>query len=216
MEKSDLTPEQYDRLVNALFTILAEKGPSQATMDLLARRLSMSKRTLYEIFGSKDDMIKEIMKHLHGEYERRVNDITRSCDNVMEAMANVLIYHQKTMSKLSARFFRDMDTRYRHIRSDYESNSRKWCGYMENAVRLGVRQGVLRSDANYSVIVPLIRVQMESLKRMEDVFPPEITLVEAYNTIALGLLRSIATPDGMRILDKLTAKFNIGTYNEIK
>lgn len=215
MEKTDLTSEQYDRLVHAIFPILAEKGPSHTTMDLLARRLSMSKRTLYEIFGSKDDMIKQIMEHLHKEYHRQVEEITRNCDNVMETMANVLIYHQKTMSKLSARFFRDMDDRYSHLRGDYESNSRKWSGYMENAIRLGIRQGVFRSDSNYPVIIPLFRVQMESLKRMEEFFPPGITLDEAYNAIALGLLRSIATPDGMRVLDELTEKFNIRTDNEI-
>lgn len=86
---------------------------------------------------------------------------------------------------------------------------------MENAIRLGIRQGVFRSDSNYPVIIPLFRVQMESLKRMEEFFPPGITLVEAYNAIALGLLRSIATPDGMRVLDELTEKFNIRTDNEI-
>lgn len=215
MEKTDLTEEQFNRLAESIFTIIAEQGPSHTTMDYLARRLSMSKRTLYEIFGSKDTMITTIMDHLHARYACEVEKITQNSSNMMEVMANVMTYHQNTMSKLSASFFRDMDERYRKLRPDYESHSSKWTGYMEEAIDLGVKQGVFRSDADYRIILPLIRIQMESLKRMEKVFPPDISIVQAYSVIALGFLRSIATPSGMITLDKLTTKFNIGTDNEI-
>lgn len=215
MEKSDLSAEQYDRLIDSIFPILAEKGLSHTTMDLLAKRLTMSKRTLYEIFESKDGMIASVMKHLQQRYEKEIERIIRQSDNVMEIMANVLIYHQETMSKLSARFFRDMDDRYRHLREHYESNSDKWNDYMQRAVRLGVQQGVFRKDTNYRVMIRLIRVQMESLKRMEELFPPDITLVEAYNAIALGFLRSIATEKGSVVLEQLTPKFKITIDNEI-
>ncbi|MDE6393232.1 MAG: TetR/AcrR family transcriptional regulator [Muribaculaceae bacterium] len=215
MEMTDLTDEQFDRLAESIFPIIAEQGPSHTTMDYLARRLSMSKRTLYEIFGSKDAMITTIMEHLHARYAREIEKITKTSSNMMEVMANVMLYHQKTMSMLSASFFRDMDERCRNLRPDYESHSSKWTGYMEEAISLGVKQGVFRSDADYRIILPLIRIQMESLKRMEKVFPPDISIVQAYSVIALGFLRSIATPSGMIILDKLTTKFNIGTDNEI-
>ncbi len=74
---------------------------------------------------------------------------------------------------------------------------------------MGIKEGVFRKDANYNVILSLLRVQMESLKRMEEFFPPDITIVEAYNWISLGFLRSIATPKGMMTLDRLTDKFNV-------
>jgi AcrR family transcriptional regulator len=209
MEKIEITSEQLGELVDRIFPVLAEKGPAHTTMDLLAKRLSMSKRTLYEIFGSKDDMIRTVMEHLHNEYLRHLQEIYKRSDNMMEIMANVMIYHQQTMSKLSANFFRDMDERCNHLRGDYESNSMKWVGYIREAIDMGVRQGVFRKDSNYNVIIPLIRVQMESLKRIEEFFPPGITMVEAYNAIALGFLRSIATPSGMDTLDRLAGKFGM-------
>lgn len=213
MEKSDLTHEQFDRLAEAIFPTIAEQGPSRTTMDYLARRLSMSKRTLYEIFGSKDEMVSVVMDYLHKKRENEIRQIAAKCDNMMEVMVNVMIFHQKTMSSISAAFFRDLDERYRHLRPDYESHSQAFSSYMLTATKLGVKQGVFRSDANYKVIIPLIRIQMESLKRMEEFFPADITIVEGYNAIVIGLLRSIATPKGMRILDKLTPKFKIETEN---
>lgn len=206
MEKADLTSEQYDSLIERIFKILAELGPSHTTMDLLARRLSMSKRTLYEIFGSKDDMIKQILEHLQKKHQTHIEAVSSQCDNVMEMMVHVLLYQQQIMSCLSAKFFKDMDDRYSHLRGDYESNSRKWTDHISSAINLGISQGVFRPEANYHVILPLMRVQMESLKRMEEYFPPEITLAEAYSAIAQGFLRSIATPKGLLILEQLTSK----------
>ena len=207
MERANLTPGQFDTLCDRIFDILAELGPSETTMDLLAKRLCMSKRTLYEIYGSKDEMLKTLMDGAHERYASDVEEIVRESTNVMEILVNIFLYHQKAMAKLSAKFFRDMDTRYRHLRGDYEHNARKWQLYIDKAIKLGVRQGVLREDVNYEATIPLMRVQMESLKRMEEFFPPEITLLEAYNAIAIGTLRSIATPLGMQTLDKLTNKF---------
>lgn len=209
MERTEISTEQFDELVGRIFPILAEKGPAHTTMDLLARRLSMSKRTLYEIFGSKDEMIKTVMSHLHLKYAREVQEIYRRSENMMEVMVHVLLYHQQVMSRLSANFFRDMDVRSKHLRDDYESNSRRWGEYISAAIAKGVKEGVFRADANYKVIVPLIRVQMESLRRIEEFFPPDITLVEAYSAIALGLLRSIATAEGMRTLDRFSDRFEI-------
>lgn len=213
MEKIEITSEQLGELVDRIFPVLAEKGPAHTTMDLLAKRLSMSKRTLYEIFGSKDDMIRTVMEHMHNKYLRHLQEIYSHSDNMMEIMANVMIYHQQTMSKLSADFFRDMDERCNHLRGDFESNSMKWVSYIREAIEMGVSQGVFRRDANYNVIIPLIRVQMESLKRMEEFFPPGITIVEAYNAIALGFLRSIATPQGMVTLERLSGKFSDNSRN---
>ena len=47
----------------------------------------------------------------------------------------------------------------------------------------------------------MMKVQMESVKRMEELFPPDITLLQIYDSISLGFLRSIASPAGMKLLD---------------
>jgi len=209
MDKTDISAEQLGELARRIFPIIAEKGLSHTTMDLLARRLSMSKRTLYEIFGSKDEMIRIIMGCLNKDYAKSLQEICSRSDNMMEIMANAMIYQQQSMSKLSAAFFRDMDNRYIHLRGEYESTSKKMSVHIRKAIEMGISEGVFRKDANYNVILPLIRVQMESLKRMEEFFPPGITIVEAYNWISLGFLRSIATPEGMMTLERLTDKFNV-------
>ena len=210
MERTNISEEQYAALLDAIFPILAEKGPCATTMDLVASRLSMSKRTLYEIFESKDSMLLAILQRIHDQYSRKIQEIMQRSDNMMEAMASIFLFHQSMMRKINVRFFRDMDTRFAHLRKHYDTDSRRWIEYMSRACALGVSQGVFREDVNYDITIRLLRVQMESLKRMEEFFPEDITLVEAYSAISLGMLRSIASEKGMRIVDSLAGRFDSG------
>lgn len=201
MEKTDLNDEHYTRLLNAVFRILLEKGPSHTTMDLVAARLSMSKRTLYEIFGSKDDMLRDVMDYQNQLHRREMESIFHSTGNAMEAMAKAMTYIQKTFESVDVSFFRDMDKRCRHLRNDYDGRMSELNNQLGLVFALGIRQGVFRKGIDYDLQLRLLRVQMESLKRMEEFFPPEITLAQAYSAIAQGFLRGIATPQGIEILE---------------
>lgn len=207
MVRADLTDEQYDRLVNAIFKVLVENGPSHTSMDLLARKFSMSKRTLYELFGSKDEMITETMEYIQQCHAKQIKELISECTNVMESMATAIIYLQKTMGKLSAKFFRDFDDKYSHLRCQFDNESKCWIEDMQKGIQIGIQQGVFRTDPNYDVMIPLLRVQMESLIRLENVIPSDFSVKDAYRTIGLGFLRGIATEKGMRILEGLTPKF---------
>ena len=193
----------------AIGRIVKEFGPKHTTMDIVASRLSMSKRTLYEIFGSKDEMMICVMHHIHDKMARDMEQIVKGTENVMEAMVKVISYYKELMSDLNANFFRDMDNRYRRLREEYDHSDRNELLYLTQAVRLGVQQGVFRKEVNYQVMLRLLRVQMESLKRMEELFPPEITIMDAYNTIISSFLRTIATPEGMKVIERLADNYPI-------
>lgn len=207
MDKSSMTEEQYNLLLDQIFPILADNGPGATTMDLVARSLSMSKRTLYEIFDCKEHMLSELLGRYHAKYARMVERIMRETPDMMTTMARVFLFHQRFMRVVNVNFFVDMDHRFPGLRSKYEEKTQQWKHYVLMAFRMGVKQGVFRDDINYEVTAQLLRVQMESLKRMEEFFPSNITLVEAYNAITVGLLRSIATPKGMEIVDNMAGKF---------
>ena len=208
MENTYHKSPHYEDLCDRITDILAVRGLSRTTMDYLAKELTVSKRTLYEIFGSKDEMIKALIDRMERQHSEEMKTIIKQSSNVMEGLAQILLHIQNTMQKLSVNFFRDMDIRYKHLRHEYDKNFHTRTGVITQAIKLGIRQGVLREDVNYSVTLPLFHIQMESLKRMEEFFPSQITLIEAYRTIALGTLRSIATAKGMEILEKITPKYH--------
>lgn len=182
--------------------MLMKNGVKNLTMDNIARQLGISKRTLYEVFDSKDAMVEDVLTCMYNEEQQQIRRAAKESDNVMEAMALGLKLHQHFLSETDVSLLRDIDQFYPHLRNKFEEFRVRNTDSMLDAFRIGVEQGVFRKNTDYRILLTLFQIQLESLKRMEDLFPPDVTLLDAYNAISIGLLRSIATAKGIEILDK--------------
>lgn len=204
MQRTDLKGVDYQALLSKIVPILLDKGLKSTTMDTVAAALGISKRTLYEIFESKSNMIREAIGALEEENQKFIATAFENADNVMEAMITVFKHNRDRMHRINVDFYRDMDRLYKSNREDYDRTRKMRNEKMLQLFRLGVEQGMFRSDVDYAVQSQLMGLQMEALKRIEELFPTEISLQRVFDSIIVGFLRSIASPKGMEILDKLT------------
>lgn len=202
MDFTNHTSADFISLIEKISAIFNEKGLKATTMDLVAQRLQMSKRTLYEIFENKNEMILEVMRFNQKQHSKYCESVFNRTNNVMEGMLAVFKAQQRQMKRVNVEFFRDLDSYYRELRPNYEAQGKFLNEQVAKLLNKGVEQGVFRENVNYPVSLALMRLQMESLKRMEENFPPEITLQEAFDSICIGFLRSIASLKGIKIIDE--------------
>lgn len=205
--------DEQNRLFQCVESIMADKGIKSCTMDLVAARLGMSKRTLYEIFDSKEEMVLQVLSAMHKRHLEETENIFASSDNVMEAMARHAFASQHIMQRFSPQFFTDLH-RYQHIHDHLWQNQDCIQEKVHTLIKRGIEQGVFRRDVNYAVTLRMVHLQHESLACMHDIFPPEVTMAQAFEAITIGFLRSIATPHGMQILDSITDTLR-SSYPEI-
>lgn len=197
--RSDIDPA----LLEAILPIMMEKGLKATTMDTVAKSLHMSKRTLYEIFENKNDMIIQVIDHNNHRMMLKMQEIVETSSNVMAALFTIFSIHRDYLRKVNTEYFRDMDRLYPEMRLRHDSCRGERQEGILSILRRGVSQGVFRDDVNLEIQVKIMELQAESLKRSESLFPPEITLLEIYDTITIGFLRSIASAEGHRILDEM-------------
>lgn len=202
--------EQYDRLLEAITPILLKKGLKTTTMDNVATALGISKRTLYEIFESKNEMIFKALQHNHDIHRQKIQQVFIENDDFLENLINVIFIHRNLFSSVSAAFFRDMDTFYRELRSHYNDIDNQDNEDFLKILNQGASKGIVRGDINFRIQIRMLKVQMESLKRMERLFPPEITLLDIYDNITSSFLRSIVTPAHIERLDSLIRRYISG------
>lgn len=203
MNRNSLSPSDYNRLLEAIAPIIKERGLKATTMDLVASRLGMSKRTLYEIFESKNEMAGEVLENLHLYHINNMRKLFETSPNVLEAWVKLIRFHGSMMRGISADFFRDMDHHFKEVRGHYRQLEDERRKEMENLFERGVDEGVFRPDLNFKIQGRIFEIQMESLKRMEQLFPKDISPAEVYNNICIGFLRSIVTPKGLEMLESL-------------
>ncbi len=192
---------KHERLLRAILRLMLRKGLKGLTMDLLASDLSMSKRTLYEIFGSKHQLIAETLDYMFGKMDDKCREIFETAPNSISALAEMFHLNGELLNILTIAFFHDIDTLYPDIGTIYKEKRDdailKWGGLYKR----GVSEGVFRENVNIVVLYAMMTVQMEALKRMEGKFAGMFTLQEIYHTITSGFLRSIASHKGLEIIE---------------
>lgn len=198
-----LSEAEWQAMADVIVGLMMEKGLKSTTMDEIASRLQMSKRTLYEIFGSKSEMLRRVLAEIADKHQEFIHSTFENAENALDAMLKIFMEHRDMMKRVNVNFFRDMDRFYKDERKCYDEQGRTRHDEMMKVFELGVSQGMFRADADYDVQARIMTLQMESLKRMEEFFPPDIELIRVYDAIILGFLRSIASPKGMKILDDI-------------
>lgn len=207
MRKEDISPEQYSKIMEGIMPSLMKNGLKGTTMDSLAASLQMSKRTLYEIFGSKEEMFKEVHKYFHKKIGNALRNIFCNSANIMEAIIKCFLYNRDLMSYVNADFIRDMDQFATKENLITECNRRHHYQNLYDVLQKGVDEGYFRDDINLQVQCRMLSLQMESLKRTEELFPEDITLLEIYDSIIMGFIRGISSPKGLEELEKVMASF---------
>lgn len=210
MQRSDIKPHNYRELLNRILPTIMSNGLKSTTMDSVAASLGMSKRTLYEIFGSKSEMIREALCELERQSHEYYTEVFAKAGNVMEAIIAIFKYNRDFVGSVNVEFYRDMDTLYKDKREEYDRVREKRYEKLSNLFKLGVEQGMFRPDADYDVQTRMMGLQMEGLKRIEELFPPDISLQRVFDAIIISFLRSIASEKGMRVLDNEIGKSKKG------
>ncbi|MCH5239869.1 MAG: TetR/AcrR family transcriptional regulator [Muribaculaceae bacterium] len=202
MKKEDLTEEQYTKILEEFINSLTKNGLKATTMDGVASSLQMSKRTLYELFGSKEEMFREAHQYFNKKLATNLASIFDSSSNIMEAIIKCFLLIRDVMSRVNVDFIRDMEEYA--IKGSLISENHRRQNYQNfyDILEKGVREGYFRNDVNLNIQCRMFAIQMETLKRGEGLFPDDISLLEIYDNVIMGFLRAISSTKGLNELEK--------------
>ena len=213
MKREETNREEQTEILDIICVELMKHGLKATTMDSVAAALKISKRTLYEIFESKEAMFRAAGDYFHNKLEKEYNKIFSNSPNVMVAILKCFELNRNLMSKLSIEFIRDINELSEKNSESNEVKRAKANMLMYNLLDKGKEEGYFRKDVNLMVQLRMFRIQMESLKRMEELFPPDITLLEVFDNITIGFFRSICSPKGLELLEKEIPLLNLSVTN---
>lgn len=197
------TNRHSDELLERISVILRRQGIKDMTMDAVAAELGMSKRTLYEIFSSKADMAKQAYDYIQRTLAERGKRLMAEAPNALVGLRLVSYDHVDFIASTDVRFFSDFHDQLANPEAEFASKRREHAQGLLEVCELGVKQGVFRPEVDYPLQVDMIMVQMEALKRVEEICGSQRTLPEMLRLICDSFLRVVATRRGLDMLDAL-------------
>ena len=197
--------EIYSLIVEAAHTLFIEHGIKDVKMDDIAARLSISKRTIYELFKDKEELLLEVLKFQNDKMSENGREIVRNSSHILEIILKLFNLHFKLLKKVNNKFFADLG-KYPRICQERQNkeaqNAKKFSAWME----MGRQQGLFREDADFDILTFIIKRDLTTI--LEVKMQTGHTELSKYTPDELGrklilfYLRGISTPKGQMIIEE--------------
>jgi AcrR family transcriptional regulator len=156
------------RIVAAALERFMTAGFSVVTMDDIARELGMSKKTLYEFFPGKLELLRETTRYKHSEYEREFEAIEAEKLDFFERARKTFAYVSRLYSRLTPAYMTDIRRYAPDVWAENQKFRRDRVGRrMLDLFEYGVAQGVLRKDLDREALVRLYLTMTNALLNPE-------------------------------------------------
>lgn len=205
MAEAPKTPEVIrHRIIEAVSQMIREKGIKPFTMDDVAHQLRMSKRTLYQIFTDKEEILLACVdEELRNEREI-ILQIVSEADNVLDAILLTFEHKMRRIGSVRLELLGDLK-RYPRIMAYLDEKHRAETTDSAAFMEKGVEQGVFRGDVNFSVVHEMIDTAVRGI--MGNSAFSSMSFRELFKQTALIVLRGCTTPKGTALLDEFLAKW---------
>lgn len=192
-----------EKILNGAVGLFMKYGLRSISMDDIARHLSVSKKTLYQHFADKEDLITIVLSAHIEENRKQYEAITENSANAIDELAQISQCLRKDMAETNPSVLFDLqkfhpkawevwlDHRNKYIRESVVRN-----------IRQGIEEGYYRPEVNAEVIAA-IRIELISMGFDQSVFPQDtFNLAEVQSQIFDHFVYGLCTDKGKKLYQK--------------
>lgn len=192
--KTGLRPQ----VIEEALRLFLERGIRAVKMDEIAHNLSISKRTLYELYSNKEDLLIECIMRQLEKRRAEINQLRDTTDDVMDLLTGVLGIQLRYAASTNSVFYKDL-TRYpmaeQVLHSYYETEQESSREFLSQ----GVREGYFINNVDYDVFQKIAGNVMKMVRTSEEF--SVLTYRDVFNSYIYLTIRGICTLRGIEKLD---------------
>jgi AcrR family transcriptional regulator len=154
-----------DRIVKHAAPRFLEEGFSRITTEELSRDLGISKKTLYREFGTKEEIVRAVVRKQLSEVEAELEDVFDDSSRLFsERLGSQLHVASRVLRTLRTPFLKDLARYTPEIWEEIqEFRHRRVLSRLEDLIRGGKEEGMIRADADPRMLVVIITTVADNL-----------------------------------------------------
>lgn len=192
--------EQRNRVIDTAGSMFTSQGICKVRMDDVAAALGMSKRTLYEMFADKEELLLECVRKNQERKRAHAAQVAATAGNVLEVVLRIYQYGMEELKRVHPSMFQDIN-KYPRVVEFLNHHKAQHAEKSHNFYKTGVRQGLFRTDVNFEIFQFLMDLSMGGFMSNR-VLMEKWTLAEVLDTVMRVNMRGICTGEGQRLLDE--------------
>lgn len=198
-----------EKIKSEAASLFLRYGIKSITMDDIARSLGISKKTIYQSYKDKNEIVLMVARDFLENESLRISEIYKSKSNAIEKLSMFSSMMRETFTKINANVLFDLKKYYSDAWNYYLKFKQEV--FYQSIIQLleqGIEEGFFRKELNKEVIA---KIRLEQVQWIfdEEIFPPDqFDFKEVQIQIFEHFIYGIVTPKGYELLEKY-AKNNL-------
>lgn len=194
--------EEKEKILNIIEEKIFKEGFYKTTMDELASDLQMSKKTIYKIFPSKNDLVKEIIGRFTKRTEKTILEILHSDQNAVQKITRWLSILSKITTKISDKTLNDLRIHFPHLWDEVDKfRTEMMTNNISKLIEQGKREGLVK-ELPTPIIMTVIISAIRSTVNPQFIIHNNFSLMNAAQVTFQILMYGILTEKGTKIFKK--------------
>lgn len=192
------------RILTEAADLFFRYGIRNITMDDIAEKLGISKRTIYETFKDKNELLINCFEEYSKERYEVNEEIIKNSQNILAAICSFIQRGAVALDLLNPAFFSDMRKYHKDIwiMASQQQNEKNY-NLAYRLLRKGINEGVFRKDINIDIVVRIILAQINLLVDNEVFSSDKYSRSEVFKNMVINFIRGIASDRGLVLIDSL-------------
>ncbi len=191
--------EVKNRILGYTLDKMLRVGYSKVTVDEIALDLGMSKKTIYKLFSSKEEMAQAAIQSQIARIEIQLEAIVSSDLPFAEKLAKVLFTMGAQVGKVTREAQVDMQRFAPGLWKKIEIYRRERIfSKIEKMILQAREENIMRSDVNERILVLMFMSSVQGIANPEVLSQNSFSLVEALRTIFRTLFEGSLTDEARR------------------
>jgi TetR/AcrR family transcriptional regulator, cholesterol catabolism regulator len=197
------------RIVIESVNLFKTYGIRSVSMDDIARELGMSKKTLYEFFDNKADLLSTALDTVLKEFTAWYATLKELNLNAIDELLQISIRVNEEYAKFSPSNIYDLKKYYPQVIKEHISSEKQvtYTVVVENLEK-GIAESIYRSELDINLVAELYVQKIAALHSGDFCVDPTITFEKVFEIMFENHIRGIVNQDGLEYFEQRKSQIN--------
>lgn len=187
------------RIIDGATEVFLQFGYSKVTMDEIANHLAISKKTIYKIFNSKEELLFEVIKNRNQCMQESIDPIYKEDISFIEKMIKIGYIVSDMLTKTPINFIHDIERNAPEVFKNFQKlKSKNMEISVGEFVRIGKEGNFFRDDIPSDVLVAIYSNIMDTMFKADLYVNKTYTPTQMYHYVIKLFFEGVMTDDGRK------------------
>ena len=202
-DELDLNDPKLRAMLDRIIELFYEFGIRNLNMDDISRKLKISKKTLYQYFKSKEDLIEKLFYYDEMKWSEKLSKYKLDDLNAIDILIQVSILVADEMSRLNTQLKFELKKYYEPIFNQFiQKKHNHIFNRISMNIQKGISEGLYRPDVNIELTAGLYVRNLVEMHEKDYCMVENISFDQVFEAMFENHIRAISTAKGIEYFER--------------